>query len=122
MAEEKKGKSSRGGQKVQSKRTTPLKDSKPSRTRQTKSQIKGVRSEIKGLVLMGFAILALIGMAGVDTGIWGSIISGIFSYGFGLGGWVVAIWGLFSSDYEKRVAIYRSIICCISTTGTVESK
>ena len=113
MAEEKKGKSSRGGQKVQSKRTTPLKDSKPSRTRQTKSQIKGVRSEIKGLVLMGFAILALIGMAGVDTGIWGSIISGIFSYGFGLGGWVVAIWVL----YNGWCWLYRGSLAAITRKG-----
>ena len=113
MAEEKKGKSSRGGQKVQLKRTTPLKDSKPSRTRQTKSQIKGVRSEIKGLVLMGFAILALIGMAGVDTGIWGSIISGIFSYGFGLGGWVVAIWVL----YNGWCWLYRGSLAAITRKG-----
>ena len=115
MAEEKKGKSSRGGQKVQSKRTTPLKDSKPSRTRQTKSQIKGVRSEIKGLVLMGFAILALIGMAGVDTGIWGSIISGIFSYGFGLGGWVVAIWVL----YNGWCWLYRGSLAAITRKGVL---
>ena len=113
MAEEKKGKSSRGGQKLQSKRTTPLKDSKPSRRRQTKTQIKGVRSEIKGLVLMGFAILALIGMAGVDTGIWGSIISGIFSYGFGLGGWVVAIWVL----YNGWCWLYRGSLAAITRKG-----
>ena len=113
MAEEKNGKSSRGGQKVQSKRTTPLKDSKPSRTRQTKTQIKGVRSEIKGLVLMGFAILALIGMAGVDTGIWGSIISGVFSYGFGLGGWVVAIWVL----YNGWCWLYRDSLAAITRKG-----
>ena len=64
MAEEKKGKSSRGGQKVQLKRTTPLKESKTGTTKQAKTQTKGVRSEIKGLVLMGFAVLALIGMVG----------------------------------------------------------
>lgn len=113
MAEEKKGKSSRGGQKVQSKRSTPLKESKTGATKQAKAQTKGVRSEIKGLVLMGFAILALIGMAGVETGIWGSIISGIFSYGFGLGGWVVAIWVL----YNGWCWLYKGSLAAITRKG-----
>lgn len=113
MAEEKKGKSSRGGQKVQSKRTTPLKESKIGTSKQAKTQTKGVRSEIKGLVLMGFAILALIGMAGVDTGIWGSIISGVFSYGFGLGGWVVAIWIL----YNGWCWLYKGSLAAITRKG-----
>ena len=113
MAEEKKGKSSRGGQKVQSKRSTPLKESKPGKTKNAKTHVKGVRSEIKGLVLMGFAILALIGMAGVETGIWGSIISGIFSYGFGLGGWVVALWVL----YNGWCWLYRGSLAAITRKG-----
>ena len=113
MAEEKKGRSSRGGQKVQSKRSTPLKESKTGKTKNTKTQAKGVRSEIKGLVLMGFAVLALIGMAGVDTGIWGSIISGIFSYGFGLGGWVVALWVL----YNGWCWLYRGSLAAITRKG-----
>ena len=113
MAEEKKGKSSRGGQKVQSKRSTPLKESKTGKTKNAKAQTKGVRSEIKGLVLMGFAILALIGMAGVETGIWGSIISGIFSYGFGLGGWVVAIWVL----YNGWCWLYKGSLAAITRKG-----
>lgn len=113
MSEEKKGKSSRGGQKVQSKRTTPLKESKTGKTKNAKTQTKGVRSEIKGLVLMGFAILALIGMAGVETGIWGSIISGVFSYGFGLGGWVVAIWVL----YNGWCWLYKGSLAAITRKG-----
>ncbi len=113
MAEEKKGKSSRGGQKVQSKRSTPLKESKTGATKQAKAQTKGVRSEIKGLVLMGFTVLALIGMAGVETGIWGSIISGIFSYGFGLGGWVVALWVL----YNGWCWLYRGSLAAITRKG-----
>ena len=113
MAEEKKGKSSRGGHKVQSKRTTPLKESKTGKTKNAKTQTKGVRSEIKGLVLMGFAVLALIGMAGVDTGIWGSIISGVFSYGFGLGGWVVAIWVL----YNGWCWLYKGSLAAITRKG-----
>lgn len=113
MAEEKKDKSSRGGRKVQSKRSTPLKEGKPDKTKNGKIQTKGVRSEIKGLVLMGFAILALIGMAGVETGIWGSIISGIFSYGFGLGGWVVALWVL----YNGWCWLYKGSLATITRKG-----
>ena len=113
MAEEKKDKSSRGGRKIQSKRSTPLKEGKPDKTKNGKMQTKGVRSEIKGLVLMGFAILALIGMAGVETGIWGSIISGIFSYGFGLGGWVVALWVL----YNGWCWLYKGSLAAITRKG-----
>ena len=113
MAEEKKDKSSRGGRKIQSKRSTPLKEGKPDKTKNGKMQTKGVRSEIKGLVLMGFAILALIGMAGVETGIWGSIISGIFSYGFGLGGWVVALWVL----YNGWCWLYKGSLATITRKG-----
>ena len=61
MAEEKKGKSSRGGQKVQSKRSTSLKESKTGATKQAKAQTKGVRSEIKGLVLMALPYWLLSG-------------------------------------------------------------
>ena len=113
MAEEKKDKSSRGGRKIQSKRSTPLKEGKPDKTKNGKIQTKGVRSEIKGLVLIGFAILALIGMAGVETGIWGSIISGIFSYGFGLGGWVVALWVL----YNGWCWLYKGSLATITRKG-----
>lgn len=96
MAEEKKGKAPRRGQKIQSKRSTPLKEDKRGSTRGTKAEPKGIRTEVKGLLLMCFAILALVGMAGIELGALGSIISGIFSYGFGLGGWVVAIWVLYN--------------------------
>lgn len=113
MAEEKKDKSSREGRKIQSKRSTPLKEGKPDKTKNGKIQTKGVRSEIKGLVLIGFAILALIGMAGVETGIWGSIISGIFSYGFGLGGWVVALWVL----YNGWCWLYKGSLATITRKG-----
>ena len=113
MAEEKKGKSSRGGRKTQSKRSTPLKEGKIDKTKNAKIQTKGIRNEIKGLVLMGLAILGLIGMAGVETGIWGSIISGIFSYGFGLGGWVVALWVL----YNGWCWLYKGSLAVITRKG-----
>ena len=113
MAEEKKDKSSRGGRKTQSKRSTPLKEGKTDKTKNAKIKTKGIRNEIKGLVLMGLAILALIGMAGVETGIWGSIISGIFSYGFGLGGWVVALWVL----YNGWCWLYKGSLAVITRKG-----
>ncbi|WP_126939319.1 DNA translocase FtsK [Veillonella sp. VA142] len=113
MAEEKKDKSSRGGRKTQSKRSTSLKEGKTDKTKNAKIQTKGIRNEIKGLVLMGFAILALIGMAGVETGTWGSIISGIFSYGFGLGGWVVALWVL----YNGWCWLYKGSLAVITRKG-----
>ena len=113
MAEEKKDKSSRGGRKTQSKRPTPLKEGKTDKTKNAKIQTKGIRNEIKGLVLMGLAILGLIGMAGVETGIWGSIISGIFSYGFGLGGWVVALWVL----YNGWCWLYKGSLAVITRKG-----
>ena len=113
MAEEKKDKSSRGGRKTQSKRPTPLKEGKTDKTKNAKIQTKGIRNEIKGLVLMGLAILGLIGMAGVETGIWGSIISGIFSYGFGLGGWVVALWVL----YNGWCWLYKGSLAAITRKG-----
>ena len=56
MVEEKKGKAPRRGQKIQSKRSTPLKEDKRGSTRGTKAQPKGIRTEVKGLLLMCFAI------------------------------------------------------------------
>ena len=113
MAEEKKGKTSRGGQKIQRKWSTPLKGSTQDGTKKAKTQTKGIRSEIKGLILMGFAILALVGMAGVETGVGGSIISGIFSYGFGLGGWIVGLWVL----YNGWCWLYKGTLASITRKG-----
>lgn len=113
MAEEKKGKTSRGGQKIQRKRSNPLKGSTQDGTKKAKTQTKGIRSEIKGLILMGFAILALVGMAGVETGVGGSIISGIFSYGFGLGGWIVGLWVL----YNGWCWLYKGTLASITRKG-----
>ena len=113
MVEEKKGKAPRRGQKIQSKRSTPLKEDKRGSTRGTKAQPKGIRTEVKGLLLMCFAILALVGMAGIELGALGSIISGIFSYGFGLGGWVVAIWVL----YNGWCWLYKGALASITRKG-----
>ena len=108
MAEEKKGK-----QKIQSKRSSTGRTSKTER-KSTSSNVKSAnRTEIKGLLVMAFAIVGLIGMMGVDTGTLGSIISGIFIYGFGLGGWVVAVWLL----YNGWCWLYKGKLASVTRKG-----
>ena len=108
MAEEKKGK-----QKIQSKRSSTGRTSKTER-KSTSSNVKSAnRTEIKGLLVMAFAIVGLIGMMGVDTGTLGSVISGIFTYGFGLGGWAVAVWLL----YNGWCWLYKGKLASITRKG-----
>ena len=108
MAEEKKGK-----QKIQSKRSSTGRTSKTER-KSTSNNVKPTnRTEIKGLLVMAFAIVGLIGMMGVDTGTLGSVISGIFTYGFGLGGWVVAVWLL----YNGWCWLYKGKLASVTRKG-----
>ena len=108
MAEEKKGK-----QKIQSKRSSTGRTSKTER-KSTSSNVKPAnRTEIKGLLVMAFAIVGLIGMMGVDTGTLGSVISGIFTYGFGLGGWAVAVWFL----YNGWCWLYKGKLASVTRKG-----
>ena len=108
MAEEKKGK-----QKIQSKRSSTGRTSKTER-KSTSSNVKPAnRTEIKGLLVMAFAIVGLIGMMGVDTGTLGSVISGIFTYGFGLGGWAVALWLL----YNGWCWLYKGELASVTRKG-----
>lgn len=108
MAEEKKGK-----QKIQSKRSSTGRTSKTER-KSTSNNVKPAnRTEIKGLLVMAFAIVGLIGMMGVDTGTLGSVISGIFTYGFGLGGWVVAVWLL----YNGWCWLYKGKLASVTRKG-----
>ena len=108
MAEEKKGK-----QKIQSKRSSTGRTSKTER-KSTSSNVKPAnRTEIKGLLVMAFAIVGLIGMMGVDTGTLGSVISGIFTYGFGLGGWAVAVWLL----YNGWCWLYKGKLASVTRKG-----
>ena len=113
MAEEKKGKTPRGGQKIQGKRTPAGKGMKRTSTSASKAASTSNRSEIVGGVVILFAVLAMVGMAGVDTGAIGSILSGIFTYGFGLGGWVVAIWVL----YNGWCLLYKGSLASITKKG-----
>ena len=108
MAEEKKGK-----QKIQSKRSSTGRTSKTER-KSTSNNVKPTnRTEIKGLLVMAFAIVGLIGMMGVDTGTLGSVISGIFTYGFGLGGWAVALWLL----YNGWCWLYKGKLASVTRKG-----
>ena len=108
MAEEKKGK-----QKIQSKRASTGRTSKTERKSASSNVKPANRTEIKGLLVMAFAIVGLIGMMGVDTGTLGSVISGIFTYGFGLGGWAVAVWLL----YNGWCWLYKGKLASVTRKG-----
>ena len=53
---------------------------------QNKSQGFSLRSEVKGLIIIAFAVISLLGFFGFELGLVGEILTGIFRYGFGLGG------------------------------------
>ena len=53
---------------------------------QSKSQGFSLRSEVKGLIVIAFAMISLLGFFGFELGLVGQILTGIFRYGFGLGG------------------------------------
>ena len=53
---------------------------------QSKSQGFSLRSEVKGLIIIAFAVISLLGFFGFELGLVGQILTGIFRYGFGLGG------------------------------------
>ena len=45
-----------------------------------------MRSEVKGLIVIAFSVISLLGFFGFELGLVGQILTGIFRYGFGLGG------------------------------------
>ena len=53
---------------------------------QSKSQGFSLRSEVKGLIVIAFAVISLLGFFSFELGLVGQILTGIFRYGFGLGG------------------------------------
>ena len=79
MAEEKK--TSTRGRKPRKKRATPA----------PKKEGFSLRNEVKGIIVIGVAILALLGFFGFELGIVGEILTGIFRYGFGFGGIIPCI-------------------------------
>ena len=79
MAEEKK--TSTRGRKPRKKRATPT----------LKKEGFSLRNEVKGIIVIGIAVLALLGFFGFDLGIVGEVLTGIFRYGFGFGGIIPCI-------------------------------
>ena len=79
MAEEKK--TSTRGRKPRKKRATPA----------PKKEGFSLRNEVKGIIVIGVAILALLGFFDFNLGIVGEILTGIFRYGFGFGGIIPCI-------------------------------
>lgn len=53
---------------------------------QSKSQSFSLRSEVKGLIVIAFSVISLLGFFGFELGLVGQILTGVFRYGFGLGG------------------------------------
>ena len=53
---------------------------------QSKSQSFSLRSEVKGLIVIAFVVISFLGFFGFELGLVGQILTGIFRYGFGLGG------------------------------------
>ena len=79
MAEEKK--TSTRGRTPRKKRATPT----------PKKEGFSLRNEVKGIIVIGIAVLALLGYFGFDLGIVGEVLTGIFRYGFGFGGVIPCI-------------------------------
>lgn len=62
---------------------------KPATRTKKKSEVKGsftIRKEVKGVIIMAIAVIALLGIFGMAIGTLGDVLSGIFLYGFGYGG------------------------------------
>ena len=53
---------------------------------QSKSQSFSLRSEVKGLIVIAFAVISFLGFFGFELGLVGQILTGTCRYGFGLGG------------------------------------
>lgn len=102
------------------KRTTTAR--KTTRKRPTKANVGqssegfSLSKEVKGLIVIAFGIVALIGFFGIKVGIVGEFLTGIFQYGFGLGGiipclaWLYAGWRLLYSgsfiSFTKRGVLF----------------
>ena len=76
MAEEKK--TSTRGRKPRKKRATSA----------PKKEGFSLRNEVKGIIVIGVAILALLGYFGYELGVVGEVLTGVFRYGFGFGGFI----------------------------------
>jgi len=82
---------------------------------QTKSQGFSLRSEVKGLIVIAFAVISLLGFFGFELGLVGQILTGIFRYGFGLGG-IIPCLGVFWVGWRL---LYKGTFISITKRGVV---
>ena len=82
---------------------------------QTKSQGFSLRSEVKGLILIAFAVISLLGFFGFELGLVGQILTGIFRYGFGLGG-IIPCLGVFWIGWRL---LYKGTFISVTKRGVV---
>lgn len=77
------------------KKTTRSRKTTASRNKSTAKQGFSLRKEVRGLLLLAFALIGFGGYLGVDMGFVGDAITGFFRYGFGMGGLIVAAFVLY---------------------------
>ena len=82
---------------------------------QTKSQGFSLRSEVKGLIVIAFAVISLLGFFGFELGLVGQILTGIFLYGFGLGG-IIPCLGVFWIGWRL---LYKGTFISVTKRGVV---
>lgn len=82
---------------------------------QTKSQGFSLLSEIKGLIVIAFAVISLLGFFGFELGLVGQILTGIFRYGFGLGG-IIPCLGVFWIGWRL---LYKGTFISVTKRGVV---
>ncbi|WP_295868208.1 DNA translocase FtsK [uncultured Veillonella sp.] len=82
---------------------------------QTKSQGFSLRSEVKGLIVIAFAVISLLGFFGFELGLVGQILTGIFRYGFGLGG-IIPCLGVFWIGWRL---LYKGTFIALTKRGVV---
>ena len=82
---------------------------------QNKSQGFSLRSEVKGLIIIAFAVISLLGFFGFELGLVGQILTGIFRYGFGLGG-IIPCLGVFWIGWRL---LYKGTFISVTKRGVV---
>ena len=82
---------------------------------QTMSQGFSLRSEVKGLIVIAFAVISLLGFFGFELGLVGQILTGIFRYGFGLGG-IIPCLGVFWIGWRL---LYKGTFISLTKRGVV---
>ena len=74
-----------------------------------------MRSEVKGLIVIAFAVISLLGFFGFELGLVGQILTGIFRYGFGLGG-IIPCLGVFWIGWRL---LYKGTFISVTKRGVV---